>query len=153
MKIITVNKKAFFDYDILEKLEVGLELLGSEVKSLREGRISLKDAFIEIKAGEAWLIHAHISPYTCASYNNHEPERPRKLLLHRREIRRLDQKVSAKGVTIMPLRLYFNDQGRAKMEIGLARGKREYEKKQKIKEKDIQREVDRDLQRFKKGGR
>ncbi len=150
MKVITVNKKAFFDYEIIEKLEAGLELVGSEVKSLREGRVNLKDSFVEVRGQQAFLIHAHISPYPNASYNNHEPERVRRLLLHHREIHRLDQKVRAKGVTIMPLRLYFNDQGRAKIEIGLARGKREYEKKQKIKEKDVKREIDRDMRHFKK---
>jgi SsrA-binding protein len=150
MKVITVNKKAFFDYDILEKLEAGLELVGSEVKSLRDGRINLKDSYVEVRDMQAFLIRAHISPYPNSSYNNHEQERIRKLLMHRREIHRLDQKVRAKGVTIMPLRVYFNDKGRAKIEIGLARGKREYEKKQKIKDKDIQREIDRDMRHFKK---
>lgn len=148
MKPIAVNKKAFHDYEILEKIEAGISLTGSEVKSLREGRISLKDSYIEIRRGEALLVRAHISPYSHASIDNHVPERERKLLLHRREINRLDGKVRTKGVSIIPLRVYFNDRGVAKVEIALAKGKREYEKKQKLKERDIAREMDRDLRHF-----
>jgi len=148
MKTITINRKAYHDYEILEKIEAGISLTGSEVKSLRDGRISLKDSYIEIRSHEAILVRAHISPYANASYNNHEPERPRRLLLHRQEIRRLDGKVRAKGLTIIPLQLYFNPKGHVKIEIGLAKGRREYEKKQKIKDRDIAREVDRDLRHF-----
>ena len=148
-KVNVVNKKAFHNYEIIEKLEAGLVLNGSEVKSLREGRISFKDSYIEIRRLEAFLISAHISPYANANIQNHEPERERKLLLHRREIHKLDQKVKNKGLTIVPLRLYFSEKGRAKLEIGLARGKRLYEKRQKIKDRDIKREVDRELKYYK----
>jgi len=145
MKVITVNKKAFFDYEILEKLEAGISLVGSEVKSLREGHISLRDAYVEFHDGRPVLRGANISIYPNASFNNHEPERDRFLLLGRQEIRRLMRKVEAKGVTIIPLRCYFSDKGIAKVEIGLAKGKREYEKKARIKERDLGREMDRDL--------
>ncbi len=149
MKTVAQNKKAFHDYEILDRFEAGLSLIGSEVKSIRAGRVSLKDAYVEIQAGQAYLVRCHVSPYEQAGPFGHEPERRRKLLLHEREIRRLDQKVRERGFSIVPLQLYFNDKGRIKAEIALARGKREYEKKQKIKERDIRREVDRDLQRFK----
>lgn len=148
MKTVAQNKKAFHDYEILDRFEAGLCLLGSEVKSIRAGRVSLKDAYVEIQAGQAYLVRCHVSPYEQAGPFGHEPERRRKLLLHEREIRRLDQKVRERGFSIVPLQLYFNDKGRIKAEIALARGKREYEKKQKLKERDIRREVDRDVQRF-----
>jgi len=147
-KNITVNKKALHDYEILEKFEAGMVLMGSEIKSTRDGRVNLKDSYVEIRAGEAFLVKAHISPYPNASYNNHEPERERKLLLHKRELMKLDKKVKTRGVTIVPLRMYFNKKGMAKIEIALAKGKREYEKKDKIKEKDIIRDMDRELRRF-----
>ena len=148
MKTIAQNKKAFHDYEILDKFEAGIALAGSEVKSIRAGRISLKDAFVEIHDSEAFLLRCHISPYLQANIFNHEPERKRKLLLHGREIHRLDQKVKARGFSIVPLQVYFSDKGKIKVEIALVRGKREYEKKQKLKERDIRREMDRDVQRF-----
>jgi SsrA-binding protein len=148
MKTLAQNKKAFHDYEILDKFEAGVALVGSEVKSIRAGRISLKDAFVEIQASEAFLLRCHISPYLQANIFNHEPERKRKLLLHGREIHRLDQKVKARGFSIIPLQVFLNDKGLVKIEIALVRGKREYEKKQKLKERDIQREMDRDVQRF-----
>lgn len=148
MKTVAQNKKAFHDYEILDRFEAGLSLAGSEVKSIRAGRVSLKDSYVEIQAGEAFLVRCHVSPYEQAGPFGHEPERRRKLLLHGREIHRLDQKVRERGFSIVPLQLYFNDKGRIKVEIALARGKREYEKKQKLKERDIRREVDRDIQRF-----
>ncbi len=150
MKVITVNKKAFHDYEIIQKFEAGMALVGSEVKSLRAGGVNLKDAYVEIRAGEAILLNSHISPYGNASYNNHEPRRARKLLLHKREIAKCDQRVIVKGMSIIPLRMYFNEKGYVKIEIALAKGKREYEKKHKIKERDIKREVDRELKHFKK---
>jgi len=150
MKIITVNRKAYHDYEILDKLEAGMVLTGSEVKSIREGRVNLKDSYIDIRGGEAYLINSHISPYPNATYNNHEPERERKILLHKREIRKLEQKVKNKGVSIIPLKMYFNPKGYIKLEIGIAKGKRSYEKKQKIKERDIIRDMDRELKRFKR---
>jgi SsrA-binding protein len=149
MKTIAQNKKAFHDYEILDKYEAGMALAGSEVKSIRAGRISLKDSFVEIQNGEAFLLRCHISPYEQASIFNHEPERKRKLLLNRVEIHRLDQKVKTRGFSIVPLQVFLTDKGLFKIEIALVRGKREYEKKQKLKERDIQREMDRDVQRFK----
>ena len=149
MKTIAQNKKAFHDYEILDKFEAGIALAGSEVKSIRAGRISLKDSFVEIQNHEAFLLRCHISPYLQANIFNHEPERKRKLLLHGREIHRLDQKVKARGFSIVPLQVFLTDKGLVKIEIALVRGKREYEKKQKLKERDIQREMDRDVQRFK----
>ncbi len=149
MKTIAQNKKAFHDYEILDKYEAGMALAGSEVKSIRAGRISLKDSFVEIQNGEAFLLRCHISPYEQASIFNHEPERKRKLLLNRVEIHRLDQKVRTRGFSIVPLQVFLTDKGLFKIEIALVRGKREYEKKQKLKERDIQREMDRDVQRFK----
>jgi len=149
MKTITVNKKALHNYEILEKHEAGMVLMGSEVKSIREGHVNLKDAYVDIRGGEAFLLNAHISPYSNANINNHEPERERKLLLQRREINKLGQKVKERGLSIVALRLYFNPKGYVKVEIGLAKGKRVWEKKQKIKERDIRREVDRDLKHYK----
>ncbi len=148
MKTIAQNKKAFHDYEILDKLEAGIALVGSEVKSIRAGRVSLKDSFVEVHDGEAFLLRCHVSPYEQAGVFNHEPERKRKLLLHSREIHRLDQKVKERGFSIVPLQLFFNDKGRIKVEIALVRGRREYEKKQKLKERDIRREMDREVQRF-----
>jgi len=148
MKTIAQNKKAFHDYEILDRLEAGIALAGSEVKSIRAGRISLKDSFVEVHGGEAFLLRCHISPYEQAGVFNHEPERKRKLLLHGREIHRLDQKVKARGFSIVPLQVFLTDKGLVKVEIALVRGKREYEKKQKLKERDVQREMDRDVQRF-----
>lgn len=148
MKTIAQNKKAFHDYEILDKFEAGIALAGSEVKSIRAGRISLKDAFVEIHDNEAFLLRCNISPYLQANIFNHEPERKRKLLLHGQEIHRLDQKVKARGFSIVPLQVFLTDKGLVKVEIALVRGKREYEKKQKLKERDIQREMDRDVQRF-----
>lgn len=155
MKILAQNKKAYHDFEILDKLEAGIALAGSEVKSMRAGRISFKDSYIEVRGGEAFLVRCHVAPYEQAGAFNHEPERRRRLLLHAREIHRLDQKVKERGFSIVPLRAYLNEKGRIKIEIALVRGKREYEKKQKIKERDIRREMDRDVQRFlnKKSGR
>ena len=148
MKNIAQNKKAFHDYEILDRFEAGVALVGSEVMSIRAGRVSLKDSYVEVLAGEAYLVRCHVSPYEQAGVFNHEPERRRKLLLHEREIHRLDQKVRERGFSIVPLQLFFSDRGLIKVEIALARGRREYEKKQKLKERDIRREMDRDVQRF-----
>ena len=147
IKIITTNKKAFHDYQILEKLEAGLVLTGSEVKSLRQGRCNIKDSYARIMNGEAWLIGLNISSYADASYHDHEPERRRKLLLHKDEIKRLHRKVQEKGFTLIPLRLYFK-KGVAKVEIGLATGKREYDKRQDIAKRDQERELKRMQKKF-----
>ncbi len=145
IKNVTINRKAFHDYEIIEKFEAGLILTGSEVKSLRDNRVNLKDSFVDLKNGEAFLISAHISPYPNANIFNHEPERVRKLLLNQGELKKLDKKIKAKGFTIVPLRIYFNEKGRAKIEIALAKGKRLYEKRQAIREKDIKREMAREI--------
>ncbi len=147
-KNITINRKARHDYEIVEKFEAGIALKGSEIKSIREGKVNLKDSFVDIKNLEASLINAHIGIYSNASYNNHEPLRTRKLLLHKREIHKLDKRVKNRGLTIIPLRMYFNKDGKVKVEIALAKGKRSYDKKQKLKEKDIRREVERELKNY-----
>ncbi len=144
MEPIAVNRKARFDYFLFEKFEAGIVLLGSEVKSLREGKANLKDSYARIQKGEAFLINAHVSPYAGANQFNHEPTRARKLLLHRREIERLTGKTKEKGLTLIPLRLYFKN-GRAKVELGLARGKKLYDKRETLRRKAAEREVERSL--------
>jgi SsrA-binding protein len=141
IKVVQRNKKAFFDYEIIDKLEAGLVLAGSEVKSIRDGKVSVREAFARIKNGEAWLIGMDISTYPQAGpYNNHEPRRTRKLLLHRREIRRLVSKIREKGLTLVPLSLYFKD-GLAKVEIGLGRGKAKYDKREAIQNREAKRDL------------
>lgn len=147
-KNITVNRKAFHEYEIIEKIEAGMVLTGSEVKSIREGRVNLKDSYVTLRNLEAWLLHAHISAYSNASYNNHDPERDRKLLLHRREILKLDKKIKTKGVTIVPLRMYFTSDGIVKIEIAIAKGKHSYDKKEALKERDIKRDTERQMRSF-----
>ncbi|HEY2388188.1 MAG TPA: SsrA-binding protein SmpB [Candidatus Binatia bacterium] len=138
---IALNRKARHDYFIDETFEAGIVLTGSEVKSLRDGRANLKDSYARIGNGEAILMNVHISPYDPAAGANHEATRSRKLLLHRREIDRLLGKLREKGLTLIPLRLYFNARGRAKVELGLAHGKRQYDKRQTIKEREARRET------------
>lgn len=147
MKIIATNKKAYHNYEIIESFEVGIVLLGSEVKSVREGRISLKDSYAEVRGGEVFLLQAHISPYEPANRFNHEPLRERKLLLHRQEIKRLIGKIREKGYTLVPTKVMFNEKGKVKVEISLAKGKRAYQKKQAIKERDLDREMRAELKR------
>jgi SsrA-binding protein len=142
IKIVCQNKKARHDFEIVETVEAGMVLQGTEVKSLREGRANLKDSYAKIKGEEIWLYDVHISPYPHASYNNHEPERTRKLLLHKREIRRLMGKTQEKGLTLVPLKIYFR-KGKAKVELALARGKKAYDKRERIKKKEEAREMDR----------
>jgi SsrA-binding protein len=141
------NKKATFDFELLEKVEAGLALMGSEVKSLRLGRASLEEAYAVIRNGEAWLRGFTIQPYVHASYGAHEPTRERRLLLHRRQLRKWEQKVTQRGLTLVPLRVYFNDRGLAKLELALARGKAKGDKRQSIKDRDQKREMDRALKR------
>jgi SsrA-binding protein len=143
-KSVCVNRRARHDYFIEETYEAGLVLRGSEVKSLREGKANLKDSHARILKGEAFLLNAHISPYAAANQFNHEPTRTRKLLLHKKEIRRLSGKVKERGLTLIPLRLYFKS-GRAKVELGLARGKKLYDKRESLRRKVAQREVERSL--------
>ena len=147
MKIVATNKKAYYNYEILESYEAGISLVGSEVKSIREGRISLKESYAEIKAGEIFLISCHISPYEAANIFNHDPRRERKLLLHRREIKRLTGKVIEKGLTLIPTKVLINDRGKIKIEVSLAKGKRAYQKKEAIKERDRERELRAELKR------
>lgn len=142
-KVITTNRKAFHDYIILDKVEAGIVLKGSEVKSLREGRANLKDSYVKVKNDEIYLVKSHISPYTYTGYDNHEPERDRKLLLHKSEIRKLKRNAEIKGISLIPLRMYFNDKGNVKVEIGLAKGKRLYDKRASLAEKEAKREIER----------
>jgi SsrA-binding protein len=137
------NKKARFNYEILDKLECGIVLMGSEVKSLREGRASLEEAYCQISDGEVFLKDCNISPYKDAGYAQHEPTRPRKLLAHRREIRKLHQKVAQRGFTLVPLRIYFNERGMIKVQIALARGKATHDKRATLKEKQHKRDMER----------
>jgi SsrA-binding protein len=141
---IAVNRRARHDFHIEETVEAGVALMGSEVKSLRAGKANLKDSYGRVENGEIWLWNAHISPYGPASQFGHEPTRTRKLLLHRGEIERLHGKVKEKGLTLIPLRLYFKN-GRAKLELGLARGKKQHDKRDSIREREMRREVDREL--------
>jgi len=144
LKIVATNKKAHTDYEVIEKLEAGMVLTGPEVKSLREGRINLKDAYCRFKDGELYLVNAHISPYKHSKYVSLDPERPRKLLLHKRELKRLLGKVAEKGFTIVPLKVYFNTKGIAKVEIALAKGRRIYDKREKIAQRDLERRLRRE---------
>ncbi len=141
MKIICQNRKAYHDYHIEETIEAGLLLLGTEVKSLREGRANLKDSYVIIKGGEAFLLNCHISPYSHGNIMNHDPLRTRKLLLHKEQINSLAGKVNMKGYTLIPLKLYFKNSF-AKLEIGLAKGKRLFEKRESIKEREARREIE-----------
>ena len=141
-KVVATNRKASHEYFLLERLEAGLALQGSEIKSIRAGQISLAEAYIRIDAHEAWLIDAHVAPYEQASYYNHEPRRPRKLLLHHKEILHLWNEVRQKGMTIIPLRVYLK-QGRAKLEIAVAKGKKLYDKRADMAKRDAQREIER----------
>jgi SsrA-binding protein len=142
IKIVCQNKKARYDYEIIEVIEAGMVLLGTEVKSLRQGRANLKDSYARIREGELFLMQCHISPYTHAYYDNHEPDRVRKLLVHKREIKRLQGKTEEKGLTLVPLKIYFKD-GKAKIELALARGKRSYDKRETLKRKTEERELER----------
>lgn len=143
-KLIAKNKKARFDYEIGDRFEAGIVLTGSEVKSLRMGKANLTDSFAKINNGEVWLMSCHISPYPYSSYNNHEPLRPRKLLLHKREIRRLAGKINEQGYSLIPLSLYFKE-GKVKVDLSLARGKKKHDKREAIKRRDQEREIERAL--------
>jgi SsrA-binding protein len=146
-KIITENRKARHNYQIEDVFEAGLVLRGTEVKSLRQGRVNLKDAYARIKNGEVFVYQMHINPYPFAYYNNHDPLRPRKLLLHKREIKRLYGKVNEQGAALIPLKLYFKD-GKVKIAIALAKGKRKYDKRETIRRRDEQREMDRARKKY-----
>ncbi|MDR2404855.1 MAG: SsrA-binding protein SmpB [Deltaproteobacteria bacterium] len=146
-KTICVNKKASFQYELGDRLEAGLVLVGTEVKSLRLGKANLLDAYARIINGEAYLIGAHISPYTSAYYGNHDPLRKRKLLLHAKEIKKLTGKTQEKGQSIIPLKMYFKN-GKVKVEIALAKGKKIHDKRQTMKEKDTRREMARTVREY-----
>jgi SsrA-binding protein len=141
---VATNRQAAFRYNLLERWEAGIQLQGSEVKSIRDGGVQLKDAYAELRDGEVWLQNMHIAPYKPAAQDNHEPERPRKLLLHKREIERLIGKTAEKGLTLVPTRVYFKGP-RAKVEIALARGKDVRDKRRSLKEREQKREIDRAL--------
>lgn len=142
VKIIAKNRKARHDYFILETFEAGIALKGSEIKSIRAGQISIKEAYVRVNGEEAWLVNAHIAPYDPASRENHDPIRDKKLLLHKKEIENLWDEVRQKGTTIIPLNVYLS-RGRAKVEIAVAKGKKRYDKRQAIKKRDAQRDIDR----------
>ncbi len=144
--LIARNKKAYYNFEILEDLEAGLVLRGTEVKSLRERRVNLKESYARIKGGEVWLEGCHISPYSHGNISNHDPIRPRKLLLHKREIRRLLAKVMEKGWTLVPLSLYFS-KGKVKVRIALARGKQSHDKREAKKRRMVEREIEAELKR------
>jgi SsrA-binding protein len=146
-KIVTENRKARHDYFIEEEYEAGLVLLGTEVKSLRLGRVNLKDSYARITNGEVFIHQMHIGPYPFAFYDNHEPLRPRKLLLHKHEIKRLYGKVNEKGLALIPLKIYFQN-GKAKMTLALARGKRKYDKREAIRRRDEKRELERERKEY-----
>jgi SsrA-binding protein len=148
MKVIVKNKKAYFNYEHIEMFEAGISLHGSEVKSIREGKISLKESYAEIKGGEVFLINCFISPYDQANIFNHDPLREKKLLLHGREIKRLIGKIKEKGLTLVPVRVLLNDKGKVKVEIVLAKGKRVYEKRETIRQRDRDREMTAELKRY-----
>jgi SsrA-binding protein len=148
-KIIAQNKKAYHDYFIEEKLEAGVVLLGSEVKSLRAGKANINDSHATESKGEIFLLNSHIAEYEKANRFNHETRRPRKLLLHKQQIRKLIGKLKVKGYTLVALSLYFNDKNRIKIELGLAKGKKEYDKRQTIKEKEWKRDQERIMKKYK----
>ena len=146
IKIVAENKKAWFDYEIIEKYEAGLVLQGSEVKSIRDGKVQLKDAYVAFRGHEAFIQNMHIGVYMASSYNNHEPERVRKLLLHEHELKKIFEAITEKGLTCVALKLYFK-KGKAKVEIGTARGKKKGDKRQSEKSKDADREIQRTMRK------
>ncbi len=142
VKVVASNRKAHHEYFLLERLEAGLVLTGSEIKSIRAGQMSIKEAYVRIDGQEAWLIEAHIAAYDPASRMNHDPKRPRKLLLHKKEITRLWNEARQKTLTIVPLQVYLKE-GRAKLEIAVAKGKKNYDKREAIAKRDTEREIQR----------
>ncbi|HET7059139.1 MAG TPA: SsrA-binding protein SmpB [Nitrospiraceae bacterium] len=150
--VVATNRKAFHDYAIEEKLEAGIVLRGTEVKSLREGKVNLRDSYASVDHEEVILHNCHITPYSHGNIMNHDPLRPRKLLLHRKEISKLLGKTQQKGLTIVPLRIYFSARGKAKIEIALAKGKKQYDRREAIKNRDAGREVERAMKGARRGG-
>jgi SsrA-binding protein len=137
------NKKAYFDYELIEKLVAGMQLSGTEIKSIRQGRASLADSYCLFKENELWVRNMRISTYDQGSYNNHDPHRDRKLLLNRKELNKLEKQTREKGLTIIALRVFISENGYAKLEIALARGRKKYDKREAIKQKDLKRDLDR----------
>lgn len=146
MKVVCQNRKAYHDYQIEDVFEAGIVLSGTEVKALREGRANLRDSYVIIKKGEIFLMNCHISPYSHGNIMNHDPLRTRKLLMHKEEIKSLSGKILTKGYTLIPLKIYFKN-SLAKVEIGLAKGKKLYEKREAIKERDARREIERAMKK------
>jgi SsrA-binding protein len=147
---VAVNKKAYRNFELVEKIEAGLELLGTEVKSLRAAAADLSGSYARIDNEQCWLVGASISPYEQAGHHQHEPTRKRRLLLHKIEIRKLRTKLEQRGFTLVPLRIYFNGRGLAKLEMALARGKRQYDKRKAITERDQKRDVDRSMKKYRR---
>ena len=147
MKLVAQNKRVFINYEVLEKVEAGLHLTGSEVKGLRTGECSIAEAFVRIMDAQAYIIGMNIPPYKAGGYANHEADRRRKLLLHKREIAKLAERINQKGYTVVPLRLYFNDRGFAKVEIGVARGKKMHDRRDSLREKETMRDIARATRR------
>jgi SsrA-binding protein len=143
-KVIARNKKAEFEYFLLEHFEAGISLQGSEIKSIRAGQVSLQESYIQVDGSSAWLVGAHIATYEAASYTNHDPKRSRRLLLHKKEIRQMWNSIRQKGVTVVPVRMYLKD-GRAKLDIAIAKGKKLYDKREVIAKRDAEREQSRIL--------
>jgi len=143
MRVLTDNRKARHDYQVLDQLEAGIVLTGTEVKSCRARNLSLADSYAKAENGELWLVNAHIAPYEQGNRNNHEPRRPRKLLLHRREMRRLTQAIEAKGLTLVPLKVYLNERSLIKVELGLCRGRQQHDKRDQLKRQADERETQR----------
>lgn len=141
-RLVSANRKAYYDYEVLDSLEVGIVLTGTEIKSIREGRVNLQDSYARIDKGEVWLSHVHISPYAQGNRNNHEPMRQRKLLLHHGQIMDLLARTKEKGFSLVPLRLYLK-QGRAKLQLGLVRGKKQYDKRETLRQREDDREMER----------
>lgn len=139
-KVVARNRKAEFEYFLLEHFEAGISLQGSEIKSIRAGQVSLQESYVQVNAREAWLIGAHIATYEAASYTNHDPKRSRRLLLHKKEIRQMWNAIRQKGVTVVPVRMYLKD-GRAKLDIAIAKGKKLYDKRQEIAKRDSERDL------------
>jgi len=148
IKTVATNRKAYYRYHLGDSVEAGIVLTGTEIKSIRAGRVNLGDAYIKPEAGELWLVNAHIARYEAGSYLSHEPTRPRKLLLHRKQINNLISRVSEQGLTLVPLKLYIKD-GLAKVEIALAKGKKLHDKRESITRREVEREIERTLKRQK----
>ena len=142
IKVVSKNRNALFEYFILETFEAGIALKGSEIKSVRAGQVSLQEAYVQIDGQQAWLINSHIASYQAASYSDHDPKRPRRLLLHKKEIKQMWMDVKLKGVTIIPVKMYLKN-GKAKIEIAVAKGKKLYDKRDDIAKKDVKRDIDR----------